>query len=109
MSGIDNRRATRIPVVLPVNLDPTGSAGGNLIAKTKDFSSNGVSFEFSSPIDIGSELIFILILPEQITHGKAVRIKCKGKVVRVFRAHPDSDPVSVAATIDRYEEFKAVP
>ena len=109
MSGKDNRRAARIPVVLPVNLNPTGSAGGNLISKTKDFSSNGVSFEFSSPIEIGSELIFILILPEQITHGKPVRIKCKGKVVRAVRVRPDSDPVSVAATIERYEEFLAVP
>jgi hypothetical protein len=109
MSGIDNRRAARIPVVLPVNLDPMGSAGGNLIAKTKDFSSNGVSFEFSSPIEVGSELTFILILPEQITHGKPVRIKCKGKVVRVFRARPESATLSVAATIERYEEFLAVP
>ena len=109
MSGIDSRRAARIPVVLPVNLDPMGSAGGNQIAKTKDFSSNGVSFEFSSPIDIGSDLIFILVLPEQITHGRPVRIKCKGKVVRAVRVRPDSDPVSVAATIERYEEFLVLP
>ena len=109
MSGKDNRRAARIPVALPVNINPAGSAGGNLIVKTKDFSSNGVSFEFSSPIEIGSEVIFILILPEHLTHGKPVRIKCKGKVVRVNRARPESDPVSVAATIERYEEFLAVP
>ena len=109
MSGKDNRRAARIPVALPVNLNPTGSAGGNLIATTRDVSSNGVSFEFNSPIDIGSEVSFILILPEQITHGKPIRIKCKGKVVRVSRARPESGPVNVAATIERYEEFLPVP
>lgn len=99
----------RIPVILPVNLEPMGSAVSNQIAKTKDFSSNGVSFEFNSSIEPGSELTFALVLPEQVTHGKPVRIKCKGKVIRVFRARPDSDPLCVAATIERYEEFKMVP
>ncbi len=70
---------------------------------TKDISSSGVYFEFSAPIDVGSSLEFILTLPGEITQGNAVRVRCRGKVVRVDRTSGDGDTLGLAATIERYE------
>ena len=52
MEEPNKRRAQRFPMALPVaiKLDESGEAE----AKTKDISSSGVYFEFSTPIDIGS-------------------------------------------------------
>ena len=70
---------------------------------TKDISSSGVYLEFSTPIDVGSSLDFVLTLPGEITQGKSVRVRCKGKVVRVDRAAAEGNAIGVAATIERYE------
>jgi hypothetical protein len=53
-------------------------------------------------------LEFVLTLPEQITKGSAVRIKCVGKVVRVDQNRPDAGYLGVAATIERYEFLREV-
>ena len=46
---------------------------------------------------------FILTLPGEITQGQPVRVRCKGKVVRVDRAAAEGNAIGVAATIERYE------
>lgn len=86
-----------LPVAVTLNED-----GREARVKTKDISSSGVYLEFSAPMDVGSSLEFVLTLPPEITRGKSVRVKCKGKVVRVDHVSEGS-AVGVAATIDRYE------
>lgn len=71
--------------------------------KTKDISSSGVYLEFSTPMDVGSSLEFVLTLPREITNGQPVQVKCRGKIVRVDRAAMEGNAVGVAATIERYE------
>ena len=78
-------------------------SGEETTVKTKDISSSGVYLEFSTPIDVGSSLDFVLTLPGEITQGKSVRVRCKGKVVRVDRAATEGNSIGVAATIERYE------
>ena len=103
MKVSDKRRARRFPMTLPVAIRVEEMAGHERTVQTRNVSSSGVYFEFASPIEIGTALEFILTLPEQITKGSAVRIKCVGKVVRVDRDKPESDSLGVAATIERYE------
>ena len=103
MQASDKRRARRFPMTLPVALRVEEIAGHEKAVHTRNVSSSGVYFEFASPISVGTQLEFVLTLPEQITKGSAVRIKCVGKVVRVDRGRSDSDSLGVAATIERYE------
>ena len=58
-----------------------------------------------SAIAPGSVIEFTLTLPPEITLTESIRVRCKGKVVRV----DDGDgKVAVAAVIDEYE-FLAEP
>ena len=90
-------------MTLPVAIRVEEVAGREKAVHTRNVSSNGVYFEFAAPISIGKSLEFVLTLPEQITKGSAVRIKCVGKVVRVDEHRSDSDSMGIAATIERYE------
>src|SRR3990172_9294721 len=102
MESADKRRAQRFPMELPVAVNPTEVGIGETTVKTKDISSSGVYLEFNTPMDVGSSLEFVLTLPAEITKGQAVRVKCKGKVVRVDRVATEA-AIGVAATIERYE------
>jgi hypothetical protein len=101
MDSADKRRAQRFPIALSVAVQLQEN-NGNSTVTTKDISSSGVFLEFSTPMNIGSSLEFVLTLPAEITKGQAVRVRCKGKVVRVEQAAKDGS-VGVAATIERYE------
>ena len=103
METANKRRAQRFPMELPVAVKLEEAPGGETAVKTKDISSSGVYFEFNTPIDIGSSLVFVLTLPGEITQGKPLRVKCKGKVVRVDRASEDGSKIGLATTIERYE------
>lgn len=104
MKASDKRRARRFPMTLPVAVRLEEIAGhDNKTVQTRNVSSSGVYFEFASPIEIGTPLEFVLTLPEQITKGSAVRIRCVGKVVRVDENRSEADTLGVAATIERYE------
>ena len=103
MNVTDKRRGQRFAMAIPaaVKLDELGINEADI--KTKDISSGGVYFEFVAPIDVGSSLQFVLTLPREITQDKSVRVKCKGKVVRVDRTGVEGSAVGIAATIERYE------
>ena len=103
MNASDKRRARRFPMTLPVAVKTDEIPGHDKTVHTHNVSSSGVYFEFGSPVHIGTPLEFIMTLPEQITKGTAVRIKCVGKVVRVDRPEGDGESLRVAATIERYE------
>ncbi|MBI3895161.1 MAG: UvrD-helicase domain-containing protein [Acidobacteria bacterium] len=100
MNASDKRRARRFPMQLPVIVRVEETNEEKASTQTLNISSTGVYFQFGSEMDIGSPVEFILTLPEQITRGGAVQIKCIGKVVRVDRGN---SAVGVAATIERYE------
>jgi hypothetical protein len=50
----------------------------------------------------GSLIEFTLTLPPEITLTESIRVRCKGKVVRVDQALMDTK-LPVAAVIDEYE------
>jgi len=95
-------------MTLPVALKIEEINGNEKTVQTRNVSSSGVYFEFASPLDVGTALEFVLTLPEQITKGNAVRIKCVGKVVRVDHGKTEEESLGVAATIERYEFFREV-
>lgn len=103
MNLSEKRRARRFPMTLPVALKVEVAEHKETTVQTRDVSSSGVLFEFASPIEVGTALEFVLTLPEEITKGSSVRIKCMGKVVRVDRGQAENRRVGIAATIERYE------
>jgi hypothetical protein len=95
-------------MTLPVMVRMDEAEDRSKEVQTYNVSSSGVYFEFASPLDVGTALEFVLTLPEQITKGNAVRIKCVGKVVRVDQGKAQDGPLGVAATIERYEFLREV-
>ena len=97
------RFALRLPVAVTYAND--GSQEQEKSAQTRDVSARGICFYVDSAIAPGSLIEFTLTLPPEITLTESIRVRCKGKVVRV----DDGDgKVAVAAVIDEYE-FLAEP
>ncbi len=99
----EKRATRRFALRLPVAVTHDGAEEKN--AQTRDVSARGICFYVDSAISPGSLIEFTLTLPPEITLTESIRVRCKGKVVRV----DDGDgKVAVAAVIDEYE-FLAEP
>ena len=99
----EKRATRRFALRLPVAVTHDGSEEQS--AQTRDVSARGICFHVDSAISPGSLIEFTLTLPPEITLTESIKVRCKGKVVRV----DDGDgKVAVAAVIDEYE-FLAEP
>ena len=99
-SARDLRTMRRFSMQLPVQVDAQ-RAGEEVIAVTKDVSARGVYIYMDSEIAPESAIEFTLTLPPEITMTQSIRVRCKGKVVRVDRDVPGK--VGIAAMIDHYQ------
>jgi len=98
----DNKRATRrFTLRLPVSVR-YGENEQEHEAQTRDVSARGICFYVDSPIQAGSPIDFTLTLPPEITLTESIRVRCKGRVVRVEGGSP-SQKMAVAAVIDEYD------
>jgi hypothetical protein len=103
MNGTEKRRAKRFPMRIPVAVAGDQHKSDQVV-ETRDVSSGGIYFEFGDPLELGSPVEFLLTMPEPITKGSPVRIRCMGKIVRIEKVQPDDEAqTGVAATIERYE------
>ena len=98
----EKRATRRFALRLPVSVNYAGNTGGSMSAQTRDVSARGICFYLESPLAVASEIDFTLTLPPEITLTESIRVRCKGKVVRVDANQSDSK-VPVAAVIDEYE------
>jgi hypothetical protein len=97
----DRREARRFAMTLPLRVLAHDPNGPELKAHTRDVSYRGLYFLTEARFDSGSEIDFILTLPQQMISAGDVNIRCHGKVVRVEPT--DNGKVGIAAQIDRYE------
>jgi hypothetical protein len=97
----EKRSTRRFPLRLPVTVR-AGEAADELTAQTRDVSARGICFFVDTAIQAGSPIDFTLTLPPEITLTKSIRVRCKGRVVRVEGGSPASK-MAVAAVIDEYE------
>src|SRR5580698_438408 len=99
----DNKRATRrFALRLPVSVSYANDGAQEKAAQTRDVSARGICFYVDSAISAGSPIEFTLTLPPEITLTESIRVRCRGKVVRVDEGGVDGK-VAVAAVIDEYE------
>src|SRR5437016_8930573 len=86
-SARDQRSMRRFSMQLPVQVK-TPEQGGQVIAVTKDVSARGVYIYLDSELAPDTAIEFTLTLPPEITMTQSIRVRCKGKVVRVDRDAP---------------------
>jgi hypothetical protein len=98
----DKRATRRFALRLPVSVTYTENGAQKKTAQTRDVSARGICFYLDSAIAAGSSIEFTLTLPPEITLTESIRVRCKGRVVRVDDAASDGR-VAVAAVIDEYE------
>jgi hypothetical protein len=91
-------------MTLPLRILRSDNGGADFRTQTRDVSYRGLYFLADSRLDVGSEIEFVLTLPEQVTQSGDVNIRCRGSVVRV---ETTGDRMGVAAKINRYEFLSA--
>ncbi|HUL35904.1 MAG TPA: PilZ domain-containing protein [Candidatus Eisenbacteria bacterium] len=97
----DRREARRFAMNLPVRVLAQDANGPELKANTRDVSYRGLYFLSEARFEKGSEIDFILTLPQQIVTAGDVNIRCHGHVVRVEQ--DDTGHTGIAAKIEKYE------
>jgi hypothetical protein len=97
----DKRSTRRFALRLPVSVR-YGENEKEHEAQTRDVSARGICFYVDSAIQAGSAIDFTLTLPPEITLTESIRVRCKGRVVRVEGSNP-AGKMAVAAVIDEYE------
>lgn len=93
---MEQRKAQRFDLRLPVELVRGGSRSLSELGETRNLSSVGVLFHSDARLRVGEHLEYVITLPSS-PPGDQVRIHCLGKVVRFARK------TEVAATLERYE------
>src|SRR5271155_16823 len=97
----DKRTTRRFALRLPVTVR-YGENEQEHAAQTRDVSARGICFYVDSAIQAGSPIDFTLTLPPEITLTESIRVRCKGRVVRIEGGTPAAK-MAVAAVIDEYE------
>ena len=99
--GAERREARRFTMTLPLRVLSHQPQSPEFTAHTRDVSYRGLYFLAEAGFDLGSEIEFVITLPQQVTQSTDVNIRCRGQIVRV---EPESNGrIGVAAKIDRYE------
>ena len=99
----DKRGTRRFALQLPVSVRFQDTPAVEPVsAQTKDVSARGVFFYMDTPVAEGSKLDFTLTLPPEITLTESIRVRCKGRVVRVDQ-QGGPGKVGIAAMIEQYE------
>lgn len=98
----EKRASRRFALRLPVTVEHGENSHPSEIAQIRDVSARGICFYLESAVAQGSPIGFTLTLPPEITLTEAIRVQCKGHVVRVEDGNSDGK-VTVAAVIEEYE------
>ena len=97
----DRREARRFVMTLPVRVLAHDASSPELRASTRDVSYRGLYFLTDARFDDGTEIDFILTLPQQMISAGDVNIRCHGKVVRIEPT--ENGKTGIAAKIEKYE------
>lgn len=98
----EKRTTRRFALRLPVSVSYADNGTQEKSAQTRNVSARGICFFVDTAIATGSAIEFTLTLPPEITLTESIRVRCKGKVVRVDEGAPNGK-MAVAAVIDEYE------
>jgi hypothetical protein len=98
----ERREEQRFPLRLPVVVRAVHDGIQEESSLTRDVSARGAFFYLDSKLTEGTPLELILTLPAEITLTEDIRVRCKGRVVRVV-CPSNAGKMGVAAAIDQYD------
>jgi len=102
---VERRAGQRFPYLIPVAIvNPSASTEGH--GFTQDLSSRGVFFFTDMALEQGSEVELTLMMPSEITLGQSMRVRCRGRVLRVQKPSQtgaDAAKIGVAVRLEGYE------
>src|SRR6266513_1762505 len=101
VDGAERREARRFTMSLPMRVYPRESKGREMDAHTRDVSYRGLFFVADANFKVGSEIEFVITLPQQLTRSGDVNIRCLCYVMGTETT--ENGKVGIAAKISRYE------
>jgi hypothetical protein len=81
---LERRAGQRFDLHLPVSVKLTGSAH-EACGFTQDLSARGSFFYTDYPLGTGESVELTLVMPSEITLGQNMRVRCRGRVLRVLQ------------------------
>ena len=102
----EQRTSRRFALKLPVSIRCEDGKLREVPAETRDLSAQGVFFHAGSVISQGSKVEFVLTLPPEITLTESIRVRCRGRVVRIDSGRPQT---GMAAIIEQYDFVPDTP
>jgi len=105
---LEQRRAQRYKLQLPLRILQVNEERLDRTEKTRDISSGGVCFTSQARVDVGGRIEYVITLSGSTP---PVRIRCLGKVLR-SQLSPQAGEFEIAVTMERYsfvrpDEFSA--
>lgn len=98
---IERRAAQRFDFHLPVSVRKSGGdAEGS--GFTQDISARGAFFYTEFQLDGGENVELTLVMPSEITLAENMKVRCKGKVVRVVKP-ATGNKLGIAVHLEGYE------
>jgi len=98
----ERRGEQRFPLRLPVVVKSMHGGVQEESSLTRDVSARGAFFYLEGKLAEGTPIELILTLPAEITLTESIRVRCKGKVVRVVGTL-SGGKTGVAAVIEQYD------
>ena len=105
---IEQRRAKRFELELPLEIVRAGSERVSEVGTTRNISSGGVLFVSTRGMEIGGPVEYVVTLTSG-TSG-VVNLRCMGKVLRLEKKADDDSPdqsIAVAISLERYEFLRS--
>ena len=102
---MEQRRARRFTLQLPVFITRNGAERVTHSGLTKNISSGGVLFTTAINADIGVSIEYVITLGGP--SNQAVNLRCIGKVLRSTHSEGGDSVYDIAATLERYEFQRA--
>jgi len=98
---IERRAAQRFDFHLPVSVRRNGSdvEGSGF---TQDISARGAFFYTDFQLDGGENIELTLVMPSEITLAENMKVRCKGRVVRVIKP-ATGNKLGIAVHLEGYE------
>lgn len=102
MGGIEQRKHRRYNLPFPVLVRSKDRGEPPIETSSKDISASGIFLVLSEEFALGTELEMEVTLPAELTGGKSVQLRCRGKIIRMEHMNSEGK-IGVGASITRYE------
>lgn len=99
---IERRSTQRFDFHLPVSVRQPGNPDQEGTGFTQNLSARGALFYSDFPLTMGEAIELTLVMPSEITLAENMRVRCRGKVVRVCPPAAGSK-CAIAVQLEGYE------